>query len=232
MALAKTVFRLEQLDSDVEARETALRELRRRAQRNLELETARSSLDRLTEKESIVAHESRSAEADLADLEARITKTRERMYSGKVVDPRELSSLEKELQHWAVRRDELEEQCLQAMDALDGLREQISVARATVVAAEQEAESARPRLEQQEQEAVNEIARLRAERQPLLESIDPRTRSLYESTRKSMGHAVSHVSGGVCAWCHVSIPAKDLQHARGNEIVTCPHCRRILYVGP
>ncbi|HCF99526.1 MAG TPA: hypothetical protein DEV93_03175 [Chloroflexi bacterium] len=232
MALAETVFRLEQLDSDVEARETALRELRRRAQRNPGLETARSVLDRLAEKESAAAHENRSAEADLADLEARIKKTRERMYSGKVVDPRELSSLEKELQHWATRRDELEEQCLQAMDELDSLREEMARAKTRLEAVEREAEAARPRLAQLEQEAANEIARLRSERQPLLESIDPRTRNLYESTRKSMGHAVSQVSGGVCAWCHVSIPAKDLQHARGNEIVTCPHCRRILYVGP
>jgi predicted nucleic acid-binding Zn-ribbon protein len=232
MALAETVFRLEQLDSELEAREAALRDLRRRAQKHPELDAARALLDRLTEKESAAAHANRSAEADLADLESRIKKTRERMYSGAVVDPRELSSLEKELQHWGTRRDELEEQCLQAMDQLDELRVQIEAAKAQVSAAERDAEQEKPRLAQQEQDALNEMARLRADREPLLESIDPRTRYLYESTRKSMGHAVSHVTGGVCAWCHVSIPAKDLQHARGNEIVTCPHCRRILYVGP
>src|SRR5947209_1499479 len=99
MALAETVFQLEQIDNELEGREGALREAQRRRQRNPELEAARTRLSQLQTNEATILAENRAAESDLNDLEARMKRTQARIYGGAVVDPRELSSLEREFQH-------------------------------------------------------------------------------------------------------------------------------------
>lgn len=231
MAIAETVFRLEQLDTELEGREAELRDTQRRRQRNPELEAARARLAQLTAFETAAAAENRSAEADLGVLEERMKRTQARMYGGLVVDPRELSSLEKELEHAAAQRDALEDRSLEAMERLESFQSQVAETRERVSTLEQEWESAKPGLAQHARDVAAAIASLKQQREPLVAELDPRTLDMYTRLRASLGHAVSQVSSGICGWCRVSIPQKDVQHARGNAIVGCPNCRRILYVG-
>lgn len=231
MSLAETVYQLEQLDTELEQREAELRELQRRRQRNPELEAARTRMTELTAKEVAAAAENRSADSDLAELEARMKRTQARIYGGSIVDPRELTSLENEYQHAASQRDSLEERSLEAMDQLEQVQTQLAQTRERIASLEREWEAARPGLAQSAQNITATIASLKAQREPLGAALDPRTLDLYTRLRASVGHAVSQVTGGICGWCRVTIPPKDIQHARGAAIVTCPNCRRILYTG-
>jgi predicted nucleic acid-binding Zn-ribbon protein len=157
-------------------------------------------------------------------------RTQGRIYGGMVVDPRELSSLQKEYDHAVAQRDALEERYLETMEHLERTQTQLGEARERVSTLEEGWETAKPGLAQQVQDAAAAIQSLRSQRESLVAALDPRTLDLYTRLRTALGHAVSQVSGGVCGWCRVTIPPKDIQHARGNAIVTCPNCRRILYI--
>lgn len=231
MAIAAQLFRLEQLDAELERLEAELQETRRKQGRNPELEAADARLEDLRAQEREAATEQRALESDLADLEAKIKRDQTRMYGGQIVDPRELSSLEKELEHYRVQRDELEERLLLAMERLEGVQEAVATTGRRTNEARERWEIERPELVNRQGQIADSLAALRDEREALAAAIDPRSLSLYQRLRASSGHAVSAVSNGVCQWCRVGIPPKDVQHARADALVTCTNCQRILYVG-
>jgi uncharacterized protein len=229
MTLAGTLFQLEQLDGDLEQREAELREAQRRLAANPQLSTAQARLDALRTREQEASAEQRRIEAELSDVEARIKRDQTRMYSGQIVDPRELASLEREIEHYRQRQDELEGRCLEQMEQTDTLREQLLEAERQVDELRRQWQADQPELTRQIAGLRDRLAGLRAEREELAGSIEPRSRDQYRRLRASLGHAVSRISGGVCQWCRVTIPPKDIQHVYGGGLVMCSNCGRILY---
>lgn len=231
MVVAPRLFRLEQLDIDLERRQTELAGLRRRLQRDAEVEALEARLKECRAQEKTANLQQRTLEGNLTDIEARIKRDHARMYSGQIVDSRELASLEKELQAHRDSRDRVDNELLIAMEGFE--RAQTEVAELTRELAElrRQHTAGRPALEQQVEDMAENLVGMRAEREELLGQIDPRTLNLYDRLRVSSGHAVSHVAAGVCQWCRVTLPPKDIQHARAGALVTCTNCARILYAG-
>lgn len=231
MAVAAQLFRLEQLDAELDGRRAELAGIRRRLQRDPDMEAAEARLDQARVRAQEGATRQRRLEGELADVEARITRDHQRMYGGQIVDPRELSSLEKEMQAHAGRRDAVEEQLLAAMEELESVQQEVEDLSRAADDLRARRETDRPALQRQAESVTDALAGLQAERDALAASIDERTMNHYLRLRKSSGHAVSHVSNGVCQWCRVAIPPKDVQHARAGTLVACSNCARILYVG-
>lgn len=231
MAVTEQLFRLEQLDADLAQREAELAEIRRRQAQSPEIEAAEKRLDELRAQERQASAEQRRLESDLDELETRIKRDQTRMYGGQIVDPRELSSLEKELEHYRAQRDQLEEMLLTEMERLEGLQAELAMASKRANETRQRWEADRPMQARQAEQLGDALAAARAEREALAASIDARALGLYQRLRASSGHAISQVSDGVCQWCRVAIPPKDVQHARAGSLVTCSNCQRILHVG-
>jgi predicted nucleic acid-binding Zn-ribbon protein len=231
MAVAEQLFRLEQLDADLERREGTLAELRRRQGRNVELEAEEAQLDSLRQQERTIATEQRGLESDFSALEGKIAQDRTRLYGGQVVDPRELTSLERELENYQAKLAELEDRLLTIMEQHEELQDQIRDRGRRVNELREHWEADRPALAMEAEQIADALAGMRAERDSLATTLDPRSLDLYRRLRGQSGHAVSAVDGGVCQWCRVNLPPKDVQHARSGSLVTCTNCGRILYAG-
>jgi predicted nucleic acid-binding Zn-ribbon protein len=232
MAGTATLFALEQLDTDIEAREGAIRDARRRIGGNRELDTVEARLAALRAQAAAAASEQRAVEDEINGLEERLRRDHSRLYSGQIVDAREITSLERELEHYRSRKNDLEDHCLTVMERAEGLQTQIDALSARANELRQHWEADRSDLTRSVQWMTDELAGLRAERDRTAAMLDQRSLDTYLRLRKSLGHAVSEVTGGVCAMCRVSLPAKDIQHARsGMALVHCPNCSRILYAG-
>ena len=231
MAVAASLFRLEQLDAEIQQTEAELAATRRRQGRNSELEATERRLDDLRNQERAATTEQHSLESDLADVETKMKRDQARMYCGQIVDPRELASLERELEHLRAQRDAVEERCLVAMERLEELQQAVATVSRQANEMRDRWEANRPELARQEEGLVDALAALRDQRSSLAASIDPQALNLYGRLQASAGHAVSVVSNGVCQWCRVVIPPKDVQHARAGSLVTCTNCARILYTG-
>jgi predicted nucleic acid-binding Zn-ribbon protein len=231
MVTPEQLFRLEQLDADLDYRRAALAEVRRHLQRDPEGEAAESGLERARREEREAITLQRRLEGDLAEVETRLKRDHDRLYSGRIVDPRELASLEKELQTYRERRDTIETALLSVMERTEQL--QAEVGRLSVLANErrEQRETDRPALMQQAEEMNDALAGLQAERDALAAGLDGPALAMYTRLRQRAGHAVSHVSDGVCQWCRVSLPPKDVQHARAGTLVHCSNCGRVLFVG-
>jgi uncharacterized protein len=231
MSLPAQLLRLEQLDGELTTVEQQLADLRRQQLRDPELEAAEQKLAALRTEDQQAAVQQRALESDLSDLEARIKRDHDRMYGGMIVDARELSSLEKELASYRSRRDALEERVLEGMERSEVLQAEIAGAQEQLEALRARRVDEKPVLAAKLEELTAAGPKLQAERAGLTEEIDPRSLSLYVRIRAHSGHAVSRVTDGVCQWCRVVIPPKDIHHARAGALVTCTNCARILYAG-
>jgi uncharacterized protein len=231
MSIPAQVLHLEQLDTEIEQAEAALNEARRRRLANPALAAAEARVGRLRENERAAALQLRQLEAELADVEAKIKRDNTRMYAGQIIDPRELSSLERELTNYGAQRDDLEQRVLEAMEHADAFAEEIAASDAAARETRVAWEAERPSLERQEAELAERLTRLKGEREAALAEVNPQTVHIYSRLRAQSGHAVSVVRNGVCQWCRVNIPQKDVQHARAGALVSCTNCERILYVG-
>ena len=75
-----------------------------------------------------------------------------------------------------------------------------------------------------------ELAALENKRKEILNSVDRDTLSIYEGIRARKGQAVVKVEQGRCLGCRVTLSISELHHVRGNAIVLCDNCGRILYL--
>jgi len=70
------------------------------------------------------------------------------------------------------------------------------------------------------------------QREQITHRMDQKILSFYEKIRKWAGNsAVVMVRKQACYGCYLKISDKTYSDViRGNEIITCPHCGRILYI--
>jgi len=75
-------------------------------------------------------------------------------------------------------------------------------------------------------------ASLYQERMEHVKAMDPKIREFYEKIRKWAGNtAVVKVQNQACYGCYMKINDKAYSDLiKGEEIVTCPHCGRVLYI--
>ncbi|GAC1443442.1 MAG: C4-type zinc ribbon domain-containing protein [Chloroflexota bacterium] len=231
MTVAAQLFRLEQLDGEIQSLEGDLADLRRLVQGDPRIVAAEKHVELLRSQETAAAAQQRRLEGDLADVVAKMERDHRRLYGGSIVDPRELASLERELQHYGAQRDALEEQLYTAMELVERLQNDLATSTRDLDESRQHRVDDRPSLLERTQNLSNTIAERREEREALAGELDDRTLAIYTRLQKQSGRAVARISGGVCGSCRVGLPPKDVQHARAGLLATCTNCGRILYAG-
>jgi len=217
---ARVLYRLQLLDSDLSERLSKLREAEGLVGESRELLAARRARDKAAAELATWGTRLRELEMDLETLSGRIASTEERLYSGQVTNPKELSGLEQDLQHSKRSRDKVEDRVLLAMERVDRCEKAAADAEARLDAVE-------ARWRAQQGQLAKEIEQLQAQVAAQLGANDL---ALYEELlRKKGGRAVVLLVDQMCQGCRVTVPSsKGQQVRRGREVVTCTNCGRIL----
>ncbi len=174
----------------------------------------------------------RGLEWEVADRTARIKTLDERLYSGTIRNPKELTGLQTEIEHLRQSLAEVEEQALIAIDAAEAARQaaddtESSLQRETVAWEEDQALQRRTL-----DEARRLVAAERARREAVAAQIPAPLLARYEDLRKQkQGIGIVAVDRGTCTGCRTSLPTATTQAARTGNIVTCSSCGRIVYGG-
>ena len=74
------------------------------------------------------------------------------------------------------------------------------------------------------------LPELKAERQQFLIGIDSETVDYYRELRHKRGKAVARVEQGICRGCGISLSTAELQRVKGDRIIKCNSCGRILFI--
>jgi predicted nucleic acid-binding Zn-ribbon protein len=227
------LYRLQQLDSQLDQGRKRISEIDRALSDNQRLRNAE-----MTAKAAATALENsqktlRKAELNVQSQKLKIEQTEATLYSGKVRNPKELQDLENESA--ALRRylEVLEERQLEAMLTEEECQEKFDHDKSTLDNVSAETSDLSQQLTAEKRELEKTIARLEGERKAAVKSIPESDLGIYEQLRrKRRGIAVALVSENFCSACGSTLSAAELYEARSpNSITRCESCGRLLYAG-
>ena len=176
--------------------------------------------------------EQRDREFALTSLESRIKDHEQRLFSGKG-SPRDLQTLQVDIERDKTRRETLEEQALTAMDATEGARKEVQRIKTAAERLLGEAATRHERLQREREQQAQELQRVSAQRETVAGTVPAPDRAQYDRLRARMpdGMAVAPIIQGRCEGCRTTLPSAEVQQARrAEELVYCSRCGRILHV--
>jgi predicted nucleic acid-binding Zn-ribbon protein len=175
----------------------------------------------------------RALELEIETLRGKIKQNSDKMYGGRVSNPRELSDLSSEVKQDERLMSEREDRLLAVYDVVAAAQAAADTAQAAYGKAEADWKQQQEEMAAERKALEGEVAQLQARRAALVPQADPAALRLYESLRRGKGGlAVVLVSQRSCMGCRIALPANEEQKARQSaDIVTCNSCGRILYTG-
>jgi predicted nucleic acid-binding Zn-ribbon protein len=179
-----------------------------------------------------VQKERRTLEQALQDHEAQLKKYKAQLMQ--VGSNKEYTAMLHEISAVEKKVDEEEERLLVLMDEVETAK----TSNRESVAGFGEQRDARiaekQTIEARMEEISTELARLRTEKPKFLAELETATRKRYERLLQRHGDAgVVRLVGGHCGGCGTQIPPQvDVEIRKGNQIITCQSCGRILVDDP
>jgi predicted nucleic acid-binding Zn-ribbon protein len=227
------MLELQELDLAIDRMEARRREL----ESGEDLRGARERVDSLEERVGelrlaldSVAQEQTRLENEVSSLELKIGAEERRLYDGTVANPKELESIQHEIEALHRRKSVIEDGVLVQMERREDMESRLP-------ALEAELAEAKDRLREiggesaQELEGIGRaLAEGTAERSALVAEIDEELLELYEDLRaQKRGVGAAALVDGVCQGCHQKLSPLELERIKGAEgIRRCEYCRRIL----
>jgi hypothetical protein len=233
MSRAHALFRLQSIDSQLDEHRARLAEIEQALGISSEVQAAER---RLEEKEDLF----RQALAALSSAEhavqaqrEKIEQTEKTLYGGTVRNPKELQDLHRELESLQRYLVTLEDRLLEAMLAHEEAENALQAAKEALEHARARHAQETAALQQEREVRQKEVEKLEGQREAALASVAPDDLMLYQKLRSRLGGvAVASLAGDSCAICGVSISGAKLQQVRrGESLIQCGQCQRILFGG-
>lgn len=228
--MAQALYRLQLLDTELAEQLSRLREAEAMIGESAELHKARRALKKANEELGTCSTRLRSLEMDLRTVNERVQSTGERLYGGRVTNPKELANLQQDLEHSTRSRENLEDEALATMVLLEECEEAVSQATDRLGDVEKAWQEHQAAISQRIEQLQAKVSQLREQRSSAAGSLRAHDLALYEDLKlKRGGHAVVLLKGDMCQGCRVSVSTSKAQLVRrGGELVTCTNCGRIL----
>lgn len=176
-------------------------------------------------------HSQHKLDGELELLVGKMEKEEARMMSGTIMSPKELSAIQAEIFFLRKKRDEMETEDLEEMEAIDSLRQRVAGAKEDVAAVTDRLAEATAAFEEELAKEREQVSSLEGERDLLKGGLDPETVSAYEKllAEKDGLAVVGIINGRTCGGCRIEFSRTqiDLFH-HGEGIFRCEHCRRML----
>ena len=231
MTLAKKLYDLQQIDLDIQREQEALDDVSRQLGESEDLLKARAELlaeeKRLTELEK----QQRDVEWESEDLRSRIAQLKDKLYGGKIKNPKELVNLETETEIFKTNLRQKEDSLLDLMAEIETTQDKIKVDSERVRKLDREWQREQEVLTQKQAEMASRLSDLNHKRQLVTTEITAPALELYDGVRLRKGQAVVKVAQGRCHGCHLTLSISELQKARTGTLAQCSSCGRILYLG-
>ena len=173
--------------------------------------------------------QSKSLEIGLADLDAKISRDRDKEMQVRTTE--ELHALQKEVRATKKKKDEIEEKVLGLMDEAGEIDKEIARAEKRLAEFTEKTNEEIAALEILIANAEEEIAKERAVRDEITPNLTADALDQYEHLHdRKIFPAVVRVVDGICTGCHSRLqPQLYNQVIAGADIYSCPTCYRLLY---
>lgn len=224
---------------DLQALDTKLQQLARRAGKLPELETlealtqARTGLDRQRAEQFGALEDARlelkRTEADVEVVDTRIARDTERVTSSSSV--KDVQALEQELEALARRKSDLEDIELAVMETVEQREAAVAATDAELATLGDAIAAATASRDAALAEIEAERVHATANRQTVAAKVPADLLALYEKQRERYGVGASHLRAGVTTASGVTLNASDMNAIRAaapDDVILCPDSSAIL----
>jgi len=231
MSAALGLYRLQQVDSQIDQIQARLKAIQETLDNDAELRAVIERCNASENKHTDAERALKLAEAEVQKQSIKIEQAESSLYGGHVHNPKELQDLQKDVASLKRYLETLEERELEAMMLVESAEKELQLA-------QDELERVRSNRGDQTRDLTDESESLRkdrerldSERKAVMSDLASQMVGIYDQLRQQRrGIAVTTVSDNSCAACGTTLTASQQQNARStSQLFHCPTCGRILY---
>jgi predicted nucleic acid-binding Zn-ribbon protein len=144
---------------------------------------------------------------------------------------REYEALDKEIRDASEKEQQYRKDLQREERVLADLDDQISQSNALIEQQEKDLAERRASIEAEVADKRAQVAVLEEQERGIVPGLDPEVLFKFERIiRTKGGRGIVAIKSGVCMGCHMILPAQFANRVRkGEDIVFCPYCSRILF---
>ncbi len=223
------LYRLQQVDSQIDKVQRRLDEIQRILEDSTELKRAKAYLADCEKAHQATEKALRQAESEVKQQHVKIEQTEATLYGGTVKNPKEIQDLQNKSESLKRYLNNLQDVQLEAMLAHEEENEILQ-------AAQNALDKIKAKLTQQNSELGGEQSTLNQEKERLLKerevafpAVPAEMLTKYAQLRKQKnGIAIASIFDGSCSACGGVLTQAQQQQARA-VLIYCPSCKRIIY---
>lgn len=233
MSRASSLYRLQQLDLELEENRSRVEEINAMLEDDAVIARHRQALAETDEQLKIARAANLKAEHAVATQRSKIERTEKTLYGGMVKDPKELQDRQQEVESLKRYMATLEDRLLEVMIDLEEVQLQQASADDSLANAQKSQAAEHKDLTQEHDRMTANISRMEAEREAALANVEQQDLKLYDGLRKQAGGiGIALLQDGNCSACGLGLAQSIQQSIRsGKDLIRCGQCRRVLYAG-
>ena len=164
-------------------------------------------------------------------IDEKLKKIDKDLFGGKIVNPREVESLEKEIEMLKRQRSSMDGRLLELFELVPPANAVADEVKKRIDAKKAELAEYQKRVVKEQERLKAEFSRISSQRPEAAKGIEPGLLARYDAIRqKQSGVGMSKVTKiGTCEMCGMKLPVKSIEGAKEGRVVTCEACHRILY---
>lgn len=173
----------------------------------------------------------RQLEREIQELDGKVEKSSAKLTQ--IKSNKEYTAALKEIDDLKTIKFQTEEKAIQIMETTEELERKCKGHKDALRTLKDQCEKDKDAVKKELLALEQELEALQKERSQLCCDFDQGLLKKYLFLRERKGGlAISSVVTGVCQTCHMGIPPQKFNELiRGNDLMTCPHCNRIIYWG-
>jgi len=233
VSVVRQLYQLQLVDSEWEEKSLRLAAVEQSLGDDQDVLRAQDAVKETEAALSALRKQLRALELEVSGLNDKLRKNQERLYGGKVRNPKELSSLQEEASALRRRRSELEDEELTLMIGIEEEEAELAERQARLRQIESGWRADQQILAAEKEDLELRLAELEDLRSAIRARLGAGDLSNYDDLRQRFGGiAVVILRRGICQTCGVDVPTSVARAVeRGEGMHYCPVCNRLLVSG-
>jgi predicted nucleic acid-binding Zn-ribbon protein len=231
MSAALGLYRLQQVDSQIDQIQARLKTIQQTLENDVALRSANEYFAAAEAKHRDAERVLKLSESEVEKQRIKLEQTEASLYGGRVQNPKELQDLQKDVASLKRHLETLEERELEAMIAVENTEKDLQTAKTERERVQDNLKEQNRDLTQESEFLRKDLERLNSERQAVVTDIASQALGAYEQLRKQKrGLAITTIADSSCEACGTTLTPSQQQSARStSQLFHCPTCGRILY---
>ncbi len=230
MIIAQRLLQLQETEVEIEFAQKTLDNCLDKLGDSEKLISARAKLILIQKKLEELKKQQKEIEWIIEDINTKLRKSNDDLYSGRIKNPKELTNLQQEARTMESQCNKHEEKALEIMSLVETVTGELSAQQIYLQATEAESIIEQTGLSENIGQLKKKITELNHQRQLVMNEIEPQSLEYYYQIKTQKGLAVAKIEQGMCRGCRISLSSAELQKARTRQLVECSNCHRILCI--